>query len=38
LEGWVKNGQGTFTWEYGTMYVGEFKDDEVWNGTTYDNN
>ena len=37
-----KHGQGTFTygkgkWE-GDKYVGEFKDDELWIGTTYDKN
>ncbi len=37
-KGGKKNGQGTFTYYDGDKYVGEFKDDEPWNGTTYDKN
>ena len=37
-KGWKKNGQGTFTYYDGDKYVGEFKDDEPWNWTTYDKN
>jgi hypothetical protein len=33
-----KNGRGTTTWADGYQYVGYFKDDEPWNGTTYDKN
>jgi len=30
------NGQGTYTWSDGSKYVGEWKGDEMWNGTIYD--
>ena len=32
----LKNGQGTYTWSDGSKYVGEWKGDEMWNGTIYD--
>ena len=38
VENGIPNGQGTFTSSDGSKYVGEFKDDELWNGTTYDKN
>lgn len=30
------DGQGTFTSFEGDKYVGEFKDEKFWNGTTYE--
>ena len=30
------HGQGTYTYPDGMKFVGEFKDDKPWNGTTYD--
>ena len=33
-----KNGKGTYTGSNGGKYVGEFKDGDFWNGTTYDKN
>ena len=32
------HGQGTWTYFNGDKYVGEWKDDEMWNGTMYDKN
>ena len=32
----VPNGEGTYTFDDGDKYVGEFKDGEQWNGTDYD--
>ena len=37
-EKWRPNGLGVMTYPDGHKYVGEFKDDELWNGTTYDKN
>ena len=34
----LPNGQGTLTWSNGNKYVGEYKDDNRWNGTIYDKN
>jgi len=31
-----RNGQGTYSWSDGDKYVGEFKDEKFWNGTTYE--
>ena len=31
-----KNGQGTYTWSDGDKEVGEWKKNELWNGTMYD--
>jgi len=31
-----RNGHGTFTSFEGDKYVGEFKDEKFWNGTTYE--
>ena len=30
------HGQGTHTWAKGNKYVGEWKDNKVWQGTQYD--
>ena len=30
------HGQGTFTSSEGDKYLGEFKDEKFWNGTTYE--
>jgi hypothetical protein len=30
--------QGTYTYDDGDSYVGEWKDGEPWNGTEYDKN
>ena len=39
-EGEIKNGfpngQGTYTWSDGDKEVGEWKKNELWNGTMYD--
>jgi len=32
----VNHGQGTFSFLDGTKYVGEWKDDDPWNGADYD--
>ena len=32
-----RNGQGTFTWSTGSMYVGVWKDNILWTGIGYDN-
>ena len=33
-----RHGLGTLTWSNGNKYVGEYKDDNRWNGTIYDKN
>ena len=32
----VPNGEGTYTFDDGDKYVGEFKDGKPWNGTEHD--
>ena len=36
IENELPNGQGTYNWLYGKKYVGEWKDGEKWNITSYD--
>jgi hypothetical protein len=31
-----QNGQGTQTFHSGRKYVGEYKNNKIWNGTLYD--
>ena len=38
VENGEPKGKGIETFPNGEKYVGEFKDDEPWNGTTYDKN
>ena len=33
-----KHGKGTYTWSDGYKYVGEWKDEKPWNGTSYNKN
>ena len=36
VENGKPNGQGTYTWSDGDKEVGEWKKNELWNGTMYD--